>query len=308
MTKNILTLLLATLITLSTWASDNNQPFQVTPVADNVYSIVSPSFGLPTPENKGWNSNSHFVVTPTGVILIDTGSSESIGHRIKAAIKSVTDVPVRWVVNSHSHADHWFGNAAFSEAEIIASKAARATMQDHGPDALAFYTRVTKGTLGATKLVYPSVLLTENETRTLGGLEVSFMFADNGHSPGDLLVWLPQQKIVVGGDVLGSDWMPIVTGHGDVPGFIKTLKAVAALKPERVLTGHGQATTVTSVRRDAAFLSRIWEQVKADHGKKTTEEIVATVQAEMGPTYSAIYKDFDSDIKRYVAQLVALQS
>ena len=89
--------------------------FSVTPIADNVYSIVSPSHGRPTPENKGWNSNSHFVVTDNGVLVFDTGSSELIGEGIISAIKSVTNKPVRWVVNSHSHADHWLGNAAFAD-------------------------------------------------------------------------------------------------------------------------------------------------------------------------------------------------
>lgn len=309
MTKKAPSLLLAGLMIQSLCAADNNEPLPLTPITDGVYSIVSPSFGLPTPENKGWNSNSHFVVTETGVLLFDTGSSELIGQRIKRTIASVTDLPVRWVVNSHSHADHWFGNAAFPEAEIITSKPALATMKDHGPGSLAFYTRVTKGSLGATELVYPTVLLTKNQTRTFGGVTVSFIFSNDGHSPGDLLMWLPHQKIVVGGDVLGSDWMPIVTGHGNVPSLIQTLKDVAAMEPEIVLTGHGQATTVVaSVTRDAAFLSRIWAQVKADHGQKTIDEIVVTVQSEMGPTYSSSYKDFGSDIKRYVTLLVELQS
>jgi hypothetical protein len=86
-------------MTNSAWATKANVDFSVTPIAENVYSIVSPSFGLPTPENKGWNSNSHFVVTEKGVLLFDTGSSEVIGKEIKRAIKSVTDKPVLWVVN-----------------------------------------------------------------------------------------------------------------------------------------------------------------------------------------------------------------
>ncbi len=105
--KIILTLGLIGLITNSAWAQNANFDFVVTPIAKNVYSIISPSFGLPTPENKGWNSNSHFVVTEKGVLLFDTGSSELIGNKIKSAIKSVTDQPVRWVINSHSHAGHW---------------------------------------------------------------------------------------------------------------------------------------------------------------------------------------------------------
>lgn len=91
--KTILSLI--GLITNSAWAANANSDFVATKITENVYSIVSPSLGLPTPENKGWNSNSHFVVTGKGVLLFDTGSSESIGNKIKKAIKSVTDQPVR---------------------------------------------------------------------------------------------------------------------------------------------------------------------------------------------------------------------
>ncbi|MFT5571507.1 MAG: cyclase [Cryomorphaceae bacterium] len=102
--KSILSLIV--LMTNNAWAADTSFDFSVKSIADNIYSIVSPSFGLPTPDNKGWNSNSHFVVTDKGVLLFDTGSSEVIGNEIKDAIKSVTDKPVRWIINSHSHADH----------------------------------------------------------------------------------------------------------------------------------------------------------------------------------------------------------
>nr|WP_243435993.1 MBL fold metallo-hydrolase [Acanthopleuribacter pedis] len=300
--------MLFSLFALPTWTADTDFAFKAIPITEHIYSIVSPSFGLPTPENRGWNSNSHFVVTKTGVLLFDTGSSESIGKGIKKAIQSVTDLPVRWVINSHSHADHWFGNAAFSEAEIIASSAALETMKAHGPPSLAFYKRVTKGTIGETALVHPTVLLSENQKRTFGGVAVEFIFSNDGHSPGDLLMWLPEEKVMVGGDVLGSDWMPIVTGHGNVPGLIKTLEMVAALKPNIVLPGHGQATTGASVVRDAAFLSRIWQHVQTNHKQKTAEEILANIQSEMGPQYGTAYKDFNTDLERYVKLLIQLQA
>lgn len=289
-------------------AGDDELDLVATRVAENVYSIVSPSFGLPTPENRGWNSNSHFVVTEDGVLLFDTGSSKSIGNHIKKCIQSVTDSQVRWVINSHSHADHWFGNAAFPEADLMTSKDALATMKDHGPGAKEFYTKVTRGTIGDIELVYPEVLLTDGRKRNFGGVPVEFIFSNDGHSPGDLLMWLPEQRILFGGDVLGSDWMPIITGHGHVPHLIETLRRMAALNPAFVLPGHGQVTTGESVTRDAAFLSKVWEQVKADHKKsKTPDETISAVRSELGATYTAVYKDFESDIKRYVELMYELQ-
>jgi cyclase len=298
------------LITSSLWATNSSSDFVVTPIAENVYSIVSPSFGLPTPENKGWNSNSHFVVTEKGVLLFDTGSSESIGNKIKNAIKSVTDQPVRWVINSHSHADHWLGNAAFSNsgAEIIASNEALTVMKKDGKGSMEFYSRVTKGTIGTTQLVYPTSLLTQGQKRNFGGVDVEFIFSNDGHSPGDVLMWLPKQKIIIGGDVLSSDWMPIITHHGNVPNLIKTLYTIAKLNPTIVLTGHGKATTVKSILRDADLLSTVWKQVKADYknGKKSNESLLI-IKAKLEPKYKRLYKDFVSEIERHVKLMYELQ-
>jgi cyclase len=308
--KSILTLSLIGLITNSAWAANANFDLVVTRIAENVYSIVSPSFGLPTPENKGWNSNSHFVVTEKGVLLFDTGSSELIGNKIKSAIKSVTDQPVRWVINSHSHADHWLGNAAFTDtgAEIMASNQALTTMKEDGPRAVEFYSRVTKGAIGSTQLVYPTLLLAQEHKRNFGGVDVEFIFSNDGHSPGDVLMWLPKQKIIFGGDVLSSDWMPVITDHGNVPNLINTLYAIAKLNPTIVLTGHGRATTVKSVIRDADLLSSVWKQVKADYeNDKKSNETLLDVRAKLGPKYSLLYKDFVSEIERHVKLMYKLQ-
>jgi glyoxylase-like metal-dependent hydrolase (beta-lactamase superfamily II) len=304
----ILTVLLLT--NHSAWAKDVKPNFVVTKIAENVYSIISPNIGLPTPENKGWNSNIHFVVTQTGVLLFDSGSSESIGNNIKKAIKTVTDLPVRWLVNSHSHADHWLGNAAFSNTviELIASEQTVSTMKKYGEDDVKFYAKVTKGTIGSTQLRYPNVILKQGQKRNFGGVDVEFIFGDSGHSPGDLLLWLPKQKIIFGGDVLSSDWMPMITDHGNIPNLIDSLHEFAELNPDIVLTGHGNATTGKSVIRDAEFLASVWEQVGLYH-KKDLEpnEILMQVKAKLGPKYQPLYKNFESEIERYVELMYRLQ-
>ena len=294
----------------SSWAKNIKHDFVVTSITENVYSIVSPSIGLPTPENKGWNSNVHFVVTESGVLLFDTGSSQSIGYTIKKAIQTVTDLPVKWVVNSHSHADHWLGNEAFSDSvvEIIASEQSIATMNRYGEDDVAFYAKVTNGTIGTTQLKYPDVMLNHRQKRNFGGLEVEFIFGNGGHSPGDILMWLPKQKIIFGGDVLSSDWMPMITDHGNVPNLIDSLHEIAQLNPSIVLTGHGKATTAASVTRDAELLSSVWAQVRSGYKKGIKpEEIVIQVKAKLGSTYQPLYKDFASEIERHVELMYSLQ-
>lgn len=285
------------------WAVNDEFDFSVTPVTENVYSIIAPSYGLPSPENKGWNSNSHFVVTEQGVLLFDTGSSQLIAQGIRRAIKSITPKPVLWVVNSHSHADHWFGNSEFSDAgaEIITTVSAVDLMKQDGPSAVEFFSRVTKGTIGITQLVYPTSLITQTEKRNFGGVDVEFILSNDAHSPGDVLMWLPKQKVIFGGDVLNSDWMPMVIGHGNVPNLINTIKAVEKLNADFVLPGHGKPTTGKSVIRDADLLVAVWTKVKEGYlAGKNSNEIQMEISTALAGKYRPLYNNFDSGIKQQV--------
>jgi len=262
---------LSGLMSTSVLATREGLNFSVTTVSDNVYSIVSPSYGRPSPENKGWNSNSHFVVTDIGVLVFDTGSSELIGKEILSAIQSVTDKPVRWVVNSHSHADHWLGNAAFADTgvEFISTGLSIETMKKDGPVDVKAFSRMTEGATDSTQLHYPTRILSQegenNLKRNFGGVDVEFIYSKGGHSPGDVLMWLPKQKIIFGGDVLSSDWMPILTYHGNLTHLIETLHIVIKLNPVIVLPGHGEQTTIKSVIRDANLLDSVLKLVKNSH-------------------------------------------
>ena len=305
--KNVITILLINLVFCYSNAQSNSSNFVAIPITKNVFSIVSPSVGLPTPKNKGWNSNSHFVITKTGVLIFDTGSSQTIGNKIKKAIKSITNKPVRWVINSHSHADHWLGNAAFPNAEIISSESTLKIMKKYGEEDIKFFSKVTKGTIGSTQLLYPTKLLTKNQKFNFGETEVELIFSNGGHSPGDILMWLPKQKIIFGGDVLSSDYMPMLTGHRNISNLINTLHSITELKPSIVLTGHGRATTKKSILRDINLLSDVSKLVKKGFEKgKTQDEILLKVKNKLTSKYSSLYKNFDSEINRYVELMYKL--
>jgi glyoxylase-like metal-dependent hydrolase (beta-lactamase superfamily II) len=287
----------------SAWAEKTQFDLPVTSISKNVFSIISPSHGRPTPENKGWNANSHFIVTDEGVLVFDSGSSEIIGTAIIAAIKTVTDKPVRWVVNSHSHADHWLGNAAFinTGAEIISTKTSLKIMKQHGKEDVAAFYRMTEGATGVSRIKYPTVLLDQSAKRNFANINVEFIFSNDAHSPGDILMWLPEQKIIFGGDVLSSVRMPILTYHGNVPHLIETLHGVEKLNPTIVLPGHGTATTAKSISRDAKLLVAVSElvQMGLEMGE-SSDQILTKVIASLSTKYRGLYEDFDSNIEYLV--------
>lgn len=275
----------------------------VTPIAKNVYGIISPFYGRPSHENSGWNSNSYFVVTEKGVLVFDTGSSELIGKEILKAVKSVTDQPVRWVVNSHSHADHWLGNAAFTDtgASILSTSLAIRTMKKDGRGDIEAFARTTEGATTPTRAKYPTSFLNRKEKRNLGGLEVEFIYSNDGHSPGDVLMWLPKQKIIFGGDVLNSEWMPIMTPRGKVANLIDTLNIVLEMKPSIVLPGHGKVATLAAVKRDRQLLGSVTQQISAalENGERA-DTIPAKVVAELHKEYKTLYRDYDNNIEYLV--------
>ncbi|XOV79612.1 MAG: MBL fold metallo-hydrolase [Aestuariibacter sp.] len=271
----------------------------VLPVTENVYSIIAPHYGLPTPQNKGWNSNSHFVVTDDGVLVFDTGSSEAIGREILKAIESVTEQPVRWVINSHSHADHWLGNSVFADAgaNILSTSEAVVVMAKEGHDVASLFTQATAGHAVTEKISIPQTFLEPQKVRRFGSTEVEFILSNDGHSPGDVLMWLPQQKVIFGGDVLSSDWLPIMTPRGRLPELIATLELVRGLEPEYVLTGHGSVTSVESLERDIRFLTTAWAAVREGyHSGNSKAAILNQIKANLGPVYQNQYQDFETNI------------
>lgn len=300
------TLILIALLSHNAWATIADVNFSASKVTEKVYSIIAPSYGRPTPENKGWNSNSHFVITDNGVLVFDTGSSETIGKEIIKTIESVTNQPIRWVVNSHSHADHWLGNAAFAEmgAEIISTESSIEIMRKNGQvDVNAFF-RMTKGETGVTRLSYPTSLISGGERRNLGGVTVEFFLTNDGHSPGDVLMWLPQQKIIFGGDITSAEWVPIMTPRGNVPQLVNVLNMLKKMKPEFVLTGHGKTTTVESLVRDSEFLEAAWTLVKEGYSEdKTLDLIVPHVLATLNDKYRPLYRDFDASMSYLVEMM-----
>src|SRR5512139_4221416 len=127
MLKRIALILVAAASLLALTAAQTYQP-RAEKVVDNVYAIVGP-LGQRSADNDGLNANFGFVVTPQGVILIDSGASRLGAEKIDAAIARVTRQPVRWVVNTGSQDHRWLGNAYFAGrgAEVIALARTAAT-------------------------------------------------------------------------------------------------------------------------------------------------------------------------------------
>ncbi|WP_026331237.1 MULTISPECIES: MBL fold metallo-hydrolase [unclassified Thioalkalivibrio] len=280
------------------------EDYAMTPeaVAPGVYAVMTPARDLPSRENLGWNANMAFVVTDDGVLVFDTGSSETMGVALREAIAEVTDQPVRWIVNSHSHGDHWLGNHAFadSDPEIMAGSAATARMETEAEGWVENFREMTEGATGDTTPLLPNVAVDERITRDLGGTEVVILPSGGAHSPGDLSIWLPQTRVLLAGDVVYSDRAPSVW-DGDVAQWIDLLDELIALEPAVVVPGHGRLEDAQTLARLQRYLVTLWEAIEegVEQGLAAFET-VPLVRERMGDLID-YYPGFDDKIDRSVA-------
>jgi len=276
-----------------------------TQIAPDVYAVITPARDFPNVENKGWNSNSAFVVTPEGVLLFDSGSSERIGEALKRTIATVTDKPVRWIVNSHGHGDHWLGNAAFRRPDLVifASEKVTTRIRNEGPDWIARFNRMTNGATGESSVVVPNTLIRERTEKVLGGVRVVFIPSGDSHSPGDIVAWLPAQRVLLAGDVLYSDRMPS-TFDAKVQSWIRFLGELEQLKPAVAVPGHGKLGDASTLRQERKFFQDYWAAVKAgfDAGKTDFEmlpDVTRTLSA-----YRKVYPGFDEKLRRDLSHVL----
>jgi glyoxylase-like metal-dependent hydrolase (beta-lactamase superfamily II) len=218
-------------------------------VADNVYAIVGP-LGQRSADNDGLNANFGFVVTPKGVILIDSGASLLGARKIEAAIASVTKQPVRWVVNTGSQDHRWLGNAYFASkgAEVIALARTAATQAEYTAQQMEGLKRLLgKRLQGTTPLPAPKAV--EPGTLELGGETLELAYTD-AHFPGDIWVWLPRHGVMFSGDLVFVDRLLGVLPWSSVKHSQKAFHAMAALNPVHIVPGHGRVCGLAQAQRE----------------------------------------------------------
>lgn len=193
-----------------------------------------------TPENEGDIANAGFIVGRDAVAVIDTGGSARVGARLRAAIRSVTDLPIRYVINTHMHPDHVFGNAAFEAdqpAFVGHHKLAR------GLSARAErYIAINKEALGedvfaGTKIVLPTLAIDAPTTLDLGGRTIVLEPQKTAHTDNDLTVRDNETGTVFLGDLVFSEHVP--TLDGSILGWQAVLDALTQAPAQRVVPGHG---------------------------------------------------------------------
>ncbi len=224
------------------------QPVQVAP---NVYAVIGDLAGQ-SYENDGLNNNLGFVVSDAGVLVINSGPSMRVARALHAAIRKITARPVKWLVNVNSQNHYWLGNGYFKSigATILANKEGERVMREMGAQQLDANKSLLKEKADGTVLTYPTELTGDRRELKLGKLSVELLHFGPAHTPGDLVVWLPQHKILFTGDIVYTERLLAVIPVSNTGNWVQAFDRLAALNPKTIVPGHGRPTTMEVARRD----------------------------------------------------------
>lgn len=237
---------------------------QVSPSAWYVEGVSA----LGSPANQNFISNAAFVVTPAGVVVIDALGSPELAERLLAEIRKVTPRPVTHVIVTHYHADHIYGLQAFKAqgARIIAHGAAREYMNSETARLRLEASRVELAPWvnDETRLVEADEWLAGDKTLTIGGVEFQIRIVGPSHTPEDLVVYLPGEKVLFAGDLVFRSRIPYV-GKADSRHWILALEKLLTFDAGVIVPGHGPLSH--EARKDMQLTRDYLRYLRASMGK-----------------------------------------
>jgi cyclase len=199
--------------------------------------------------NQGYMINSTVIVGDQGVVLIDSGGAEEVGRHIAAAVGRITPKPVTHVINTHHHGDHHLGNVAFAGATFISSEKCREMIVKTGEQWVKKMERDVGRGFPGTRPVLADITYKEG-TKTsvvLNGVPFLFWVPQGSHTVGDMLVHLPDGKVLVAGDILVNGVVPTML-DGNIKNWISTLEQLQRVDVDVFVPGHGPLMNKSDVK------------------------------------------------------------
>jgi len=217
----------------------------------NVFSAIGAT-APPTYENSGHNNNLSFIVTGEGVVVVNGGASWKLAEALHEEIRKVTDEPVRLVVNENGQGHAMLGNSYWRAegVKIVASAEAAAEFEAGGYDSLAAAERIQKEKAENTSVVMPDETFDEKYVVEFGTFPIEVLNLGPAHAPGDVVVWLPQQSLVISGDMAFHERMLPIFEETDTAAWLESWdEGFEKLGATYVIPGHGHPTNMDQVRR-----------------------------------------------------------
>ncbi len=275
----------------------------MTEIAPGIY-VHFGKHEMPNKTNHGAIANIGFIVGDSCVAVIDTGGNPEQGYALKKAIKNITKTPVCYVINTHVHPDHIYGNIAFKQANVKFighHKLARA-MSTRGQYYIDKASDLLDIKLTSKHFIPPDMPVKKHLTIDLGGRKLSITAHPTAHTDNDVSIFDRKTKTLWMSDLLFLEHLPVI--DGSLLGWLKELERMEKKSYKLVVPGHGPIVTdwPKSLLAQKTYLQTLLTEIRAmiKQGKFLEEAVKKVGYSEQGK-----WKLFDQFHKRNVTKAFA---
>lgn len=266
-------LLFSILAIFSFGSSLHAEPLPLQQVADGVYVHR----GIHQDIDEGYQgdiANIGFVIGDKGVAVIDTGGTFKLGQRLHQAIRNITNLPILYVINTHLHPDHIYGNAAFSDDR--AQFVGHAKLADSMERSRDIYAKINEKWLGeefsGSKMVKPTLAVNNELELDLGNRQLTLKAFPPAHTSTDITVFDSKTQTLWTGDLLFIERTPAI--EGDIKGWIAATEALGKSKARHVIPGHGPVVDdlQTALSKQLRYLTTLLTDIRSNIEQMGTME------------------------------------